>query len=102
LNTYSALIQDFYSEETAPYPAIHIVLNTGTEVGEEAGVKAYIRYSYLCCVLSTLLRFRSSPIGVFPKPENAVFVPITVTLRANDAERSGCASVSNFLTCQPP
>jgi len=43
LNTYSALIQNFYSQETAPYPAIHIALNTGTELGEEAGVKAYIR-----------------------------------------------------------
>ncbi|KAH9983568.1 Mov34-domain-containing protein [Russula compacta] len=73
LNTYSALIQNFYSQETTPYPAIHIALNTGTELGEEAGVKAYI----------------SSPVGVFPKPENAVFVPIPVTLRMNDAERSG-------------
>lgn len=44
LNTYSALIQNFYSHETAPYPAIHIALNTGTVEGEEAGVKAYIRY----------------------------------------------------------
>lgn len=43
LNTYSALIQNFYSQETAPYPAIHIALNTGTELGEEAGVKAYVR-----------------------------------------------------------
>ena len=36
-------------------------------------------------------RHTSSPVGVFPKPENAVFVPIPVTLRANDAERSGRA-----------
>jgi len=82
LNTYSALIQNFYSQETAPYPAIHIALNTGTQVGEEAGVKAYI----------------SSPVGVFPKPENAVFVPIPVTLRANDAERSGLHLLENAPT----
>ncbi len=43
LNTYSALIQNFYSQETGPYPAIHIILNTGTDLGEEAGVKAYVR-----------------------------------------------------------
>ncbi|KAI0291610.1 hypothetical protein B0F90DRAFT_1671480 [Multifurca ochricompacta] len=54
LNTYSALIQNFYSQETAPYPAIHIALNTGTEAGEEAGVKAYISTSsrkraYIAC-----------------------------------------------------
>ncbi|KAH9055603.1 Mov34-domain-containing protein [Lactarius vividus] len=82
LNTYSALIQNFYSQETAPYPAIHIALNTGTQVGEEAGVKAYV----------------SSPVGVFPKPENAVFVPIPVTLRANDAERSGLHLLENAPT----
>ncbi|TFY66499.1 hypothetical protein EVG20_g4593 [Dentipellis fragilis] len=73
LNTYSALIQNFYSQETAPHPAIHIALNTGIEENQETGVKAYI----------------SSPVGVYPKPENAVFLPIPVDLRFNDAERSG-------------
>lgn len=43
LNTYSALIQNFYSQETAPYPAVHLALNTGTDQGEEPGVKAYVR-----------------------------------------------------------
>ncbi|KAI0321979.1 Mov34-domain-containing protein [Amylostereum chailletii] len=73
LNTYSALIQNFYSQETTPAQAIHLSLNTGTVDGEEAGVKAYV----------------SSPVGVYPKPENAVFVPIPVDLRFNEAERSG-------------
>lgn len=43
LNTYSALIQNFYSQETAPHQAIHVSVNTGVEPGQEAGVKAYIR-----------------------------------------------------------
>jgi translation initiation factor 3 subunit F len=43
LNTYSALIHNFYSQETAPYQAVHITMNTGTVEGEEPGVKAYIR-----------------------------------------------------------
>jgi translation initiation factor 3 subunit F len=43
LNTYSALIQNFYSQETAPHQAVHVALNTGIE-GEQAGVKAYVRY----------------------------------------------------------
>ncbi|PPQ70444.1 hypothetical protein CVT26_013938 [Gymnopilus dilepis] len=73
LNTYSALIQNFYSQETAPHQAIHVALNTGVEEGQEAGVKAYI----------------SSPVGVFPKPENCVFVPVPVELRFHDAERAG-------------
>lgn len=47
LNTYSALIQNFYSLETAPHPAVHITLNTGIVEGEEAGVKAYVRFADL-------------------------------------------------------
>ena len=43
LNTYSALIQNFYSQETAPHPAVHIAVNTGTEEGSKPGVKAYLR-----------------------------------------------------------
>ncbi|KAJ6628956.1 JAB1/Mov34/MPN/PAD-1 ubiquitin protease-domain-containing protein [Mycena sp. CBHHK59/15] len=73
LNTYSALIQNFYSQETAPHQAIHVALNTGAEEGEEAGVQAYV----------------SSPVGVFPKPENCIFVPVPVRLQFQDAERSG-------------
>ncbi|CAL1700420.1 unnamed protein product [Somion occarium] len=73
LNTYSALIQNFYSQETAPHQAIHIAVNTGVEDGEQAGVKAYV----------------GSPVGVSPKPENAVFVPIPCELRFKESERSG-------------
>ncbi|KAF9528006.1 JAB1/Mov34/MPN/PAD-1 ubiquitin protease-domain-containing protein [Crepidotus variabilis] len=73
LNTYSALIQNFYSQETAPHQAIHVAVNTGVEAGQEAGVKAFI----------------SSPVGVFPKPENCVFTPIPVELKFHQAERSG-------------
>ena len=43
LNTYSALIQNLYSQETSPHQAIHVSVNTGTEEDQEAGVKAYIR-----------------------------------------------------------
>ncbi|KAF8897796.1 Mov34-domain-containing protein [Infundibulicybe gibba] len=87
LNTYSALIQNFYSQETAPHQAIHVSLNTGTGEGETPGVNAFV----------------SSPVGVFPKPENCVFVPVPVELRFHDGERSGLdllvntASVSAML-----
>lgn len=46
LNTYSALIQNFYSQETAPHQAIHVAVNTGVEEGQEPGVKAFIRYGF--------------------------------------------------------
>ncbi|KAG7447573.1 eukaryotic translation initiation factor 3 [Guyanagaster necrorhizus] len=78
LNTFSALIQNFYSQETTPHQAIHVVLNTGIDDGEPAGIKAYF----------------SSPVGVFPRHENCVFVPVPVELRFHDAERSGL----NLLT----
>jgi len=73
LNTYSALIQNFYSSETAPHQAVHLALDTGVQEGGELGVKAFI----------------SSPVGVNPKPENCVFVPIPCELRFHQAERSG-------------
>ncbi|KAJ7044632.1 JAB1/Mov34/MPN/PAD-1 ubiquitin protease-domain-containing protein [Mycena alexandri] len=100
LNTYSALIQNFYSQETAPHQAIHVALNTGAEEGEEAGVQAYVRCVSLrltgnARVVGTGNRYDterdllSSPVGVFPKPENCIFVPVPVRLQFQDAERSG-------------
>jgi len=82
LNTYSALIQNFYSQETAPNQAIHLSINTGVEENERAGVKAFV----------------SSPVGVFPKPENCVFVPVPVELRFHDAERSGLDLLAKTAT----
>ncbi|PSR93783.1 hypothetical protein PHLCEN_2v4678 [Hermanssonia centrifuga] len=85
LNTYSALIQNFYSQEIAPHQAVHLALNTGVEEGQQSGVKAYV----------------SSPIGVTPKPENAVFLPIPCELQFKETERSGLdllSSVSNGST----
>ncbi|KAF8999013.1 Mov34-domain-containing protein [Hymenopellis radicata] len=83
LNTLSALIQNFYSQETAPHQAIHVALNTGVDGSEPAGVKAYF----------------SSPVGVFPRPENCVFVPVPVQLRFHDAERSGLDLLKTTSTC---
>ena len=57
LNTYSALIQNFYTQETAPHQAIHLALNTGIEEGQNAGVKAYIRLVFSRTPQSHLLIF---------------------------------------------
>ncbi|KZS88159.1 Mov34-domain-containing protein [Sistotremastrum niveocremeum HHB9708] len=72
LNTYSALIQNFYSQETAPHQAVHLAMETGLQEGTQVGVKAYV----------------SSPLGVYPKAENCVFIPIPLELRFREAERS--------------
>lgn len=86
LNTNSALIQNLYSQETTPLQAVHLAINTGLEEnGNGAGVKAYI----------------SSPVGITPKPENCVFVPVPVELRFREAEKSGLdllASASSAAT----
>jgi len=79
LDTYAALIQNFYSQETAPHQAIHIALDTGLQQGTSAGFNAYI----------------SSPVGVHPKPENAVFIPIPCELRFNETERTGISLLSH-------
>lgn len=97
LNTYSALIQNFYSLETAPLPAVHVTLNTGIVEGEEAGVRAYVRYAGVLILfrpfprISSIFSQCSSPVGVMPKAENCVFVPVPVELQfLHEAERSGC------------
>lgn len=72
LNTFSALIHNFYTQQTAPHGAVHLCMTTGVQ-GDAPGVKTYL----------------ASPVGVFPKPENCVFAPVPCELRYHDAERSG-------------
>ncbi|KIJ56987.1 hypothetical protein M422DRAFT_23122 [Sphaerobolus stellatus SS14] len=86
LNTYSALIQNFYSQDTAPHQAIHLAVDTGAQEGEQPGVKAYI----------------SSPVGVHPKPENAVFVPVPCELRFQESERSGLDLLAKAAASKSP
>jgi len=73
LNSYSALLQNFFSDQTTPFPAVHLLVGTGTQEGGELGVRAFI----------------SSPVGVSPRSENCVFVPIPFELSFHVSERSG-------------
>ncbi|KAJ3878218.1 eukaryotic translation initiation factor 3 [Lentinula edodes] len=73
LAAYPALIQNSHSQEIALYQAVYISLDSGVELGQPADVQGYI----------------SPPVGIFPKPENCVFVPIPAELRSRDSERSG-------------
>ncbi|KAH7108465.1 Mov34-domain-containing protein [Auriculariales sp. MPI-PUGE-AT-0066] len=54
----SALIHNFYTQKTAPRSALHLTMTNGVQ-DDTPGVKTYI----------------TSPAGVFPKPENSLFVP---------------------------
>ncbi|KAG9019464.1 hypothetical protein FRB90_001938 [Tulasnella sp. 427] len=85
LDNYSALVhQNFFSPETAPHPAIHVVVNTGVQKVGELGVKAFI----------------SAPIGVTPRSENCAFIPIPCDLKFGQSERSGLDLLSAVQTNQ--
>lgn len=76
LNAYSALIQDFYTKECAPHQAIHLTIDTDLAASKDSsnkplGVRAYV----------------SSPLGLSPKAENAVFLALPVTLLTSPTER---------------
>jgi translation initiation factor 3 subunit F len=92
LNTFSALIQNYYSQETNPYQAIHLTVDTG-EQSEELGVKAYIGYILNDFNIDSIVLMCpfSSPIGVQARPDNCMFVPIPVHLRNLEADRPGRA-----------
>lgn len=93
LNANSALIQNLYSQETTPLQAVHLVVDTGLEEsGKGAGVKAYIRSVHLIWSRTSPHSTQSSPVGITPKPENCVFVPVPVELRFRETEKSGCES----------
>lgn len=46
LNSYSALIQDFYSSEVAPFQAVHLTMDTDLAIkgSHSMGLKTHIRY----------------------------------------------------------
>ena len=84
LNTFSALIQNFYSgnngtgEGTWPFPAIHLTVST--EPGKDIEVKTYI----------------STPVGVNPEraADSAAFIPVPHEIRYGEAEKSGLELIS--------
>ncbi|KAG9198517.1 hypothetical protein B5807_03566 [Epicoccum nigrum] len=81
LNTFSALIQNFYSQQgdgTWPHPAVHLTVST--EPGKEIESRTYI----------------SAPIGVTAEraADSCLFIPVPHEIKYGDAERSGLELVS--------
>ncbi len=87
LNTYSALIQDFYSRETAPHQAVHLTMDTSIDASKAdgLGIKSYI----------------SSPLGAAPKPENCVFLPLPTTLLHSTPEHSALSLLASHNVASP-
>ena len=76
LNTFSALIQNFYGGQgdgTWPHPAVHLTLST--EPGKAIDIRTYV----------------SAPVGVTAEraADSAAFIPVPYHLHYGDAEKSG-------------
>ncbi|KAL7273693.1 hypothetical protein RUND412_003435 [Rhizina undulata] len=82
LNTFSALIQNFYAsngEGTFPFPAVHLTLSTVP--GQDISVRTYI----------------SSAVGVNQDriADSCLFVPIPYEIRYAESEKSGLELISS-------
>lgn len=76
LNTFSALIQNFYGGQgdgTWPHPAVHLTVSTVP--GKEIEARTYI----------------SAPVGVTAEraADSAAFIPVPYDIRYGEAEKSG-------------
>ncbi|KAH0145742.1 eukaryotic translation initiation factor-like protein 3 subunit F, partial [Aureobasidium melanogenum] len=81
LNTFSALIQNFYGQQgdgTWPHPAIHLTVSTVP--GKDIEAKTYI----------------SAPVGVTAEraADSCLFIPVPHEIKYGEAERSGLELVS--------
>ena len=82
LNTFSALIQNFYSQQgegTFPHPAVH--LTVATAPGQDVEAKTYI----------------SAPIGVTAEraADSCVFIPVPHEVKYGEAEKSGLEMIAS-------
>ena len=81
LNTFSALIQNFYGGQgdgTWPHPAVHLTIST--DPGKEIEARTYI----------------SAPVGVTAEraADSAAFIPVPHEIRYGEAEKSGLELIS--------
>lgn len=81
LNTFSALIQNFYGgpgDGTWPHPAVHLTVSTVP--GKDIETRAYI----------------SAPVGVTAEraADSASFIPVPYEIRYGEAEKSGLETIA--------
>lgn len=81
LNTFSALIQNFYGGQgdgTWPFPAVHLTVST--EAGKDIETRTYI----------------SAPVGVTMEraADSAAFVPVPHEIRYGEPEKAGLELIS--------
>lgn len=81
LNTFSALIQNFYGQQgdgTGPHPAVHLTVSTVP--GKDVEARTYV----------------SAPIGVTPEraDDSCLFIPVPYEIKYGEAEKSGLELIS--------
>ncbi|KAF2142564.1 uncharacterized protein K452DRAFT_226986 [Aplosporella prunicola CBS 121167] len=82
LNTFSALIQNFYGQQgdgTWPHPAVHLTVSTVP--GKDIEARTYI----------------SAPVGVTAEraADSCLFIPVPYEIKYGEAEKSGLELISN-------
>ncbi|KAJ9642486.1 hypothetical protein H2201_008355 [Coniosporium apollinis] len=81
LNTFSALIQNFYGQQgdgTFPHPAVHLTVSTVP--GQDIEARTYI----------------SAPIGTTPEraADSCLFIPVPHEIKYGEAEKSGLEMIA--------
>lgn len=81
LNTFSALIQNFYGQQgdgTWPHPAVHLTVSTVP--GQDIEARTYI----------------SAPVGVTAEraADSCLFIPVPYEIKYGEAEKSGLELIS--------
>ncbi|KAM0754155.1 eukaryotic translation initiation factor 3 subunit F [Meredithblackwellia eburnea MCA 4105] len=77
LNSFSALIHNFYTSESAPSPAVHLTLDPTT---------------------LSFAAYTASPIGTTPRADHLAFLPVETVMRVHEQERSGLDLLTTNLT----
>lgn len=77
LNSFSALIHNFYTSESTLCPAIHLTLDPTT--------LAFAAYT-------------ASSIGITPRADHLAFVPVESVMRVHEQERSGIDLLTSKIT----
>ena len=86
INSFSGLVQNHFSATTAPYPAVHLTVDTGLSPESQStdlGIKGWV----------------SSQLGLNPKPEHCVFLPVPVQVKISEGER---AAIDHLTTQKNP
>lgn len=77
LNSFSALIHNFYTSESGPSPAVHLTLDPET---------------------LSFAAYTASPIGIIPRADHLAFLPVESVMRVHEQERSGIDLLTSNLT----